>query len=49
LFRRGRAITSVADDSRIACAIIVMKGEVIIYASKRPNEPASDAVFWLLR
>jgi hypothetical protein len=49
LFRRGRAITSVADDSRIACAIIVMKGEVITYASKRPNEPASDAVFWLLR
>src|ERR1700720_878912 len=42
LFRRGRAITSVADDSRIACAIIVMKGEVITYASKRPNEPASE-------
>ena len=49
LFRRGRATTSAADDSRIACEIIVMKGEVITYASKRPNERASDAVFWLLR
>jgi CubicO group peptidase (beta-lactamase class C family) len=24
------------------------QSEVIIYASKRPNEPVSDAVFWLL-
>jgi hypothetical protein len=31
-----------------ACAIIVMKGEEITDASKRPNERANDAVFRLL-
>jgi hypothetical protein len=45
-FRRGRATASAAHVSRVACAIVVLKGEVITYASKRPNEQASGAVFW---
>jgi uncharacterized protein YcgI (DUF1989 family) len=49
LFRRGHATTSAADDSRIACAIIDIKRPVITYASKRSNERASDAAFWLIR
>jgi len=31
--------------SGVACAIVVLKGEAITYASRNANELANDAVF----